>query len=70
MAEPKAEALARLQQLADVLGVPVDQFTTGKVPVGLMADNECLRLWSLLKTDKARQQALDFLRSLADEEGV
>ncbi|WP_147815592.1 hypothetical protein [Methylobacterium sp. WL103] len=70
MAELKAVALVKLQEIADNLGVSVDQFTTGKIAIDLMAADECLRLWSLLKTDRGRQQALDALRQVVETEAA
>ena len=68
MTEPKTAALERLQEIAGLLGVPVEQFTTGKISSDLMEANECLRLWSLLKTKSGRQKALDALRRIVDDE--
>ncbi|MFK5600583.1 hypothetical protein ACFZ8E_26880 [Methylobacterium sp. HMF5984] len=56
---------AILRRIADKLGVPVEQFFTGNLP--LDAD-DCLRLWLRIKTDEGRRQALEALRAIAEIE--
>ncbi|MGU3539951.1 hypothetical protein [Methylobacterium sp. A54F] len=57
----------RLRQIADSLGIPLEQFY-GDVPPSHLADtNELLNLWYRLKTDAERNRALDALRSILDE---
>lgn len=55
---------AILKRIADALGVPVERFFTGSLPVDA---SECLRLWCLIKTEDGRLRALDALRAIADE---
>ncbi|MCJ2050666.1 hypothetical protein [Methylobacterium sp. J-070] len=58
---------ATLQRIADALGVPVERFFTDSLPV--YAD-ECLNLWSRIKTVEGRLRALEALRTIADEDPV
>jgi transcriptional regulator with XRE-family HTH domain len=63
LAEPDR---AILERLADALGVPVERFFTGSLPVDT---DECLHLWSVIRTAEGRLRALEALRAIAAEEG-
>lgn len=54
-----------LQRIADALSVPVDRFFTGSGPVDT---DECLRLWSAIRTAEGRRRGLEALRTIAEEE--
>lgn len=70
MDETMRVALAHLEEIANILGIPVDQFMNGFIPNDLLATDECFRLWSRLKTEHGRQRALDALRRMVDEEAA
>lgn len=69
MADDREASFARLHVIADLLSVPVETLTAGRMPKRLWADNECMRLWHSLKTEAGRDAALDALRRILDEEG-
>jgi transcriptional regulator with XRE-family HTH domain len=57
---------AALQTIADALGVPVERFFAQSPPLAAaVSAEECLRLWSEIRTEAGRQQALDALRMIA-----
>ena len=56
---------AILQRIADALGMSVEQFFTGNLPVD---ESECLRLWNRIKTLEGRRRALEALRKIVDED--
>ncbi|TXN76585.1 hypothetical protein FV228_00070 [Methylobacterium sp. WL18] len=56
---------AILQRIADALGVPVEWFFTGSLPVDA---DECLHIWAKIRTEEGRRRALEALRTMADEE--
>ena len=62
---------AILHSIADVLGVPVEQFY-GNDPAQKksMGEEDCLRLWRKIGSDKGRAQALKALQAIADEEAI
>jgi transcriptional regulator with XRE-family HTH domain len=66
MAKPREPDRAVLQRIADALGVPVERFFTGSLPVSA---DECLYLWSRIRTAEGRLRALEALRAIAVEEG-
>ncbi|SFM14139.1 hypothetical protein [Methylobacterium pseudosasicola] len=58
-----------LLTLADILGIPVDRFFTGDSgSPGTAGMQECLRLWSCIKTDAGRERALTALRGIVEDE--
>jgi hypothetical protein len=60
---------AALHRLAKVLDVPTEQFFTGPPqPVSAVSADECLRLWSRIKTPEGRLRALEALRVIAATE--
>ena len=65
MLEPTEPNWATLQRIADALGVPVEQFLTGALPVDT---EECLRLCSMIKTEEGRRRAVEALRAIVDGE--
>lgn len=69
MTASKASKMLTLHQIAAALGVPVERFFSGQSsyeePDGA---RECLRLWSMIKTDGGRVQALEALRAVAAAE--
>lgn len=58
---------ALLHQIAEALGVPVERFFTGSMCTDA---NECLRLWSRIRTEAGRRQALEALRAIIEREGT
>lgn len=58
---------AALGQIADALGLPVEQFFANppSMRAGMNSD-ECLRLWSEIQTDEGRRQALEVLQAIVD----
>jgi transcriptional regulator with XRE-family HTH domain len=56
---------AILKRIGEALGVPVERFFSDSLP-----DNadECLYLWSRIRTAEGRLRALEALRSIADED--
>ena len=54
-----------LERIADALGVPVERFFTSSSSVDT---EECLRLWSMIKTQEGRRRAVEALRAIADRE--
>lgn len=56
---------AILKRIAEALGVPVERFFGASPPPGA---DECLDLWSRIKTEAGRRRALDALRTIVDEE--
>jgi len=65
MAKSAEPDRAALQRIADALGVPVERFSTGSLPVNV---DECLYLWSRIRTVEGRRRAVEALRTIADEE--
>ena len=62
-------AWAVLRKIADALGVSVERFFTVKSPSDDSSDeDECLRLWSEIKTEEGRRRALEALRTIAELE--
>ncbi|SFJ22769.1 hypothetical protein [Methylobacterium brachiatum] len=58
-----------LLTLADILGIPVDRFFDGENGSPATADmQECLRLWSCIRTDAGRERALTALRAIIASE--
>lgn len=58
-------ARALLQQIADALGVPVEQFFGPSPSAGA---DEILHLWSRIRTEAGRTRALEALQAIVDEE--
>ena len=59
-------AHALLRQIADALGVPVQRLFAGTSSAEPAASaDECLQVWSRIRTDEGRQQALQALRAIA-----
>jgi hypothetical protein len=57
---------AVLHKLAKVLDVPIERFFAGPPqPVSAISADECLRLWSRIKTPEGRLRALEALRVIA-----
>ena len=54
MPEMRETIHSRLQMIASLLGVPVQDLISGTVPRRLWADNECMRLWRGLRTEAGR----------------
>ena len=71
MAKSDDPKRAILHNIADVLGVPVEQFF-GVDPVlkTSTSEEECLHLWRKIGSDKGRAQALKALQAIADEEAI
>lgn len=66
MADTDRGTRAVLHRLADTLGIPVEQFFTGKPDLeGTAGADECLRLWFQIATEGGRQQALAALKAIA-----
>ena len=58
-----------LRSIADALGVSVERFFVGNSPGDVASyTDDCLRLWSRIKTDEGRARALRALQAIADEE--
>ncbi|MCJ2121830.1 hypothetical protein [Methylobacterium sp. J-077] len=58
-----------LQTLADILGISVEHFYDGDpAPDGNADFQECLRLWSCIRTSEGRERALTCLRVILEEE--
>jgi hypothetical protein len=58
-----------LLTLADILGIPVDRFFDGESGLPATADmQECLRLWSCIRTDAGRERALAALCAIVEDE--
>lgn len=55
----------KLKQIADALGVPVERFFGDIISSGV---DECLLMWSKIKTPEGRLRALEALRAIADKE--
>lgn len=68
MSNEGSAAIARVHEIASMLGIPVEEMMSHSMPESLWANNECLRLWFSLKTDAGRDDALDALRRILDEE--
>lgn len=59
-------ALVTLIKIADALGVSAECFFTQASPtVPVASEDECLRLWSEIRTEEGRQQALAVMRVIA-----
>ena len=56
---------ALLQQIADALGVPVEQFFGASLFAGA---DEVLHLWSRIRTEAGRTRALEAMRAIVAEE--
>lgn len=66
MAKPECIGQASLIRIADALNVPVKSFFTDNSSRELdIGADECLRLWSEIKTGEGRRQALEALRAIA-----
>lgn len=58
----------RLHRIAELLGMPVKNFYETQEQVDSIADaRECLRLWSLIRTDDERERVLTFMRGLVND---
>jgi transcriptional regulator with XRE-family HTH domain len=67
MEKSAAPDRAILKRIAEALGVPVERFFSDSLPVNA---DECLYLWSRIRTAEGRLRALEALRSIADEESA
>jgi len=56
-----------LERIAEALGVPVERFFSDSLPVDA---DECLYLWSRIRTAEGRVRALEALRSIADKDSA
>ena len=66
--DPKRDVL---HSIADALGVPVEQFySDGPAPRTSTGEDDCLRLWSRIRTEEGRAQALEALQAIVDEEAI
>lgn len=55
----------RLQEIADLIGLPREAFTDGAgVPLAMTGVLELLEIWDRLSTDGERDRLLSFARSL------
>ena len=62
-------SLVAIQRIADALGVPVEHFFSDPPSESLTANaDECLRLWSEIRTDEGRRQAIEALRVIVEME--
>lgn len=60
---------AVLRKIADALGVPVEHFFTDRPSTKADATtDECLHLWGKITTEAGQRQALEALRTIADDE--
>ncbi|MCJ2059548.1 hypothetical protein MKL09_23780 [Methylobacterium sp. J-048] len=58
-----------LRTLSEILGIPVEHFFDGDLPADGIGDpNECLRLWSRIRTREGRERALTCLRTIVEDE--
>lgn len=64
----------RLQQVADALGMPVEQFFAANAHSDVVAEAaetaDCLDLWSRIRTAEGRRRVLDTLRVIVRAEGL
>lgn len=59
----------KLRLIAKVLNVPIERFFANEAtPERLLSAQECLRLWSMIKTNVGRERALECLRKVVDDE--
>ncbi|MDO9428383.1 MAG: hypothetical protein Q7T93_16320 [Methylobacterium sp.] len=66
--DPDAQIRARLRMIAETLNLPTEYFYIEPTTPGSVADaNECLRLWSRIRTPEGRRRALEILRALGDD---
>ena len=71
MAKSDDPKRAILHNIADALGVSVEQFYGGDPALKMSTgEDECLRLWRKIGSDKGRAQALKALQAIADEEAI
>jgi hypothetical protein len=70
MDEEDSPPIWKLRLIAEILKVPVERFFVDDTPPdGVLGTDECLRLWSLIRTSDGRDRALKCLREvLADEQ--
>lgn len=62
---------AILHSIADALGVRVEQFYGGDLALkASTGEDDCLRLWRKIGSDKGRARALKALQAIADEEAI
>lgn len=60
---------ALLHRLAAALGIPVERFLSDAPPMEATAQADaCLRLWSEIRTEEGRRQALEALRAILERE--
>ena len=57
-------AAARLEQIADLVGVPVETLIEGAAPSSFGSTAELLEIWDQLPTDADREKLLAFARAL------
>ena len=66
MTKDSESGRAILTRLSETLGLPVERFFTDKLCMEAWEGaDECLRLWSEIRTEEGRQQALEALRTIA-----
>lgn len=71
MAKSDDPKRAILHNIADALGMRVEQFFGGDPALKTSAgEDECLRLWRKIGSDRGRAQALEALRAIADKEAI
>jgi transcriptional regulator with XRE-family HTH domain len=58
---------AILKRIAEALDVPVERFFSDSLTANA---DECLYLWSRIRTAEGRLRALEALRSIADEDSA
>ena len=62
-------AWAVLRKIAGALGVPVERFFAARSSSDVLSgEDECLRLWSEIKTEEGRRHALEALKAIAELE--
>ena len=60
-----------LHSIANALGVRVEQFYGSDLALKASAgEDDCLRLWRKIGSDKGRARALEALQAIADEEAI
>ncbi|MHC2107403.1 MULTISPECIES: hypothetical protein [unclassified Methylobacterium] len=58
-----------LLTLAGILGIPVEQFFDDESATDGQAEaQECLRLWSAIRTSEGRARALTVIRGIIEDE--
>lgn len=66
--DPDAQIRTRVRLIAETLNLPAEYFYTEPTVPGSVAEaNECLRLWSRIRTPEGRRRALEVLRALVDD---